>query len=238
MTCDEFSNEFDTLLNSYRRFVNFDNRQPIDTIQFDEYEKSLFLTQAQEALVIGLYNGTINSQSFEADEEQKSYLKDLIKFWETTPLVNTLKGVTPYSKFAELPTDVWFIIQEQVEFEDSTLGCKDNSTGIVKPTTHDIVYQINRNPFKGPNDRRVLKLSLQANIVELISKYNIKNYNIRYLVKPTPIILVDLGENGLNIDGIYQKTECKLNSSLHRAILEKAVNIARSSWGADSPNIV
>ena len=74
MTIPEFSNEFDTLLNSYRRFVNYDNKQPVDTVQFDEYEKSLFLTQAQEALVIGLYDGTANGDSFETSEKQRVYL--------------------------------------------------------------------------------------------------------------------------------------------------------------------
>jgi hypothetical protein len=48
MTTGEFSNEFDTLVSSYRRFRDFDHHEPIDTIEFDEYEKSFFLTEAQE----------------------------------------------------------------------------------------------------------------------------------------------------------------------------------------------
>ena len=68
-----------------------------------------------------------------------------------------------------------------------------------------------------------------GNLVELISRYNISKYLVKYLSKPTPIILSDL-DNGLSINGISEKTECKLNSSLHRAILEKAVDLARAAY--------
>jgi len=44
MTNQEFSNEFDTLVNSYRRFKDFDDREILDSIEFNEYEKSVFLT--------------------------------------------------------------------------------------------------------------------------------------------------------------------------------------------------
>ena len=46
MTTEEFSNEFDVLINSYSRYKDFDNKEILDSIEFNEYEKSLFLTQA------------------------------------------------------------------------------------------------------------------------------------------------------------------------------------------------
>ena len=52
MTTEEFSNEFDTLLNSYST-----TEEPTNTIELDEYEKSVFLTKAQEDVVIDMYNG-------------------------------------------------------------------------------------------------------------------------------------------------------------------------------------
>ena len=36
MTIQEFSNQFDTLVSSYRRFKDFDNKESLDTIEFDE----------------------------------------------------------------------------------------------------------------------------------------------------------------------------------------------------------
>ena len=57
MAREEFSNGFDVLVNSYKRFKDFDKQELLDSIEFNEYEKSLFLTKAQEELVISLYNG-------------------------------------------------------------------------------------------------------------------------------------------------------------------------------------
>ena len=49
MTTEEFSNEFDALLNSYSTTEETPN-----TIELDEYEKSVFLTKAQEDVVIDM----------------------------------------------------------------------------------------------------------------------------------------------------------------------------------------
>jgi hypothetical protein len=57
--------------------------------------------------------------------------------------------------------------------------------------------------------------------VELISKYKIGKYLIKYLSRPTPIILSDL--DGLEIRGISVETPCKLNEILHNTILKRAV---------------
>lgn len=48
MTGTEFSDAFDTLVNSYTSNGNFGEQSSRQTPVFDEYEKSLFLTQAQE----------------------------------------------------------------------------------------------------------------------------------------------------------------------------------------------
>ena len=48
MTNEEFSNEFDILINN----INVG-------LEFDEYEKSVYLTKAQEEVVEGLYTGKI-----------------------------------------------------------------------------------------------------------------------------------------------------------------------------------
>ena len=57
MTTKEFSDAIDSLLMPHN-------------ITLDEYEKSLFLTQAQEQIVIELYSGRSNKvSSFESTEE-------------------------------------------------------------------------------------------------------------------------------------------------------------------------
>lgn len=51
MTTQEFSNAFDTLLNSYNTQAQFGEQASKREITLDEYEKSIFLTQAQDIVV-------------------------------------------------------------------------------------------------------------------------------------------------------------------------------------------
>lgn len=221
MTTQEFSNEFDVLYNNI-----MSNAAP----GLDEYEKSVFLTKAQEDIIINLYNGKNPfGESFESTEEIRRYLSELNKTYTTINKEEGNTGISKYSIFFKLPEDLWFITYESVEFEDENLKCPNNIGIPVIPTTQDNYHRIKENPFRKDNERRVLRLDSIGNLAELISRYNISRYLVKYLSKPTPIILSDL-DNGLSINGISEKTECKLNSSLHRAILERAVDLAHAAY--------
>lgn len=232
MTIAEFSNEFDVLIDSYRRFKDFDNKQNLDSLDFNEYEKSVFLTRAQEDIVISLYNGlNLTQDSFEGSEEVRRYLDTLVKTIKTsTPLTNITSGANTNSVFFSLPTniDVWFIVYEAVNLEDDNLKCAGKQEVPVVPTKHDNLQKVLRNPFRRPNERRVLRLDLTGNMVELISKHHISDYILRYISKPEPIVLVNLPDD-VKINGVGTVNECKLNSVIHRSILEKAVQFALTS---------
>lgn len=223
MTTEEFSNEFDTLLNSYSTIEAFEKTP--STIELDEYEKSVFLTNAQEEIVIGMYNGKNPfGDSFERTEEIRRYLSDLIKTYTTDKKVE-YTGLSKSSVFFELPDDLWFITYESVNLKDDGLGCMSGENISVIPITQDEYHRIRKNPFRGANERRALRLDLSGKVVEIISKYNVESYLVRYLSRPAPIILTDLTDN-LSINDISVKTECELNPVIHRAILERAVKLA------------
>lgn len=224
MTIEEFSNEFDTLLNSYSTIEAFEKTP--STIELDEYEKSVFLTNAQEEIVIGMYNSKNPfGDSFERTEEIRRYLSDLIKTYTTTDKKVGYTGLSKSSVFFELPDDLWFITYESVNLKDDGLGCMSGEDISVVPITQDEYHRIRKNPFRGTNERRALRLDLSGKVVEIISKYNVESYLVRYLSRPAPIILTDLTDN-LSINGISVKTECELNPVIHRAILERAVKLA------------
>lgn len=230
MTNEEFSNEFDNLVNK-----NIAKPFGVDStpLEFDEYEKSMFLTKAQESVVISLYRGTLTGDSFEKTEELRRYLNELIKTYTTTNKVEN-EGLTDNSYFFDIPDDVWFITYESAVSQDERLGCAKGTVMEVVPTAQDDLYKTSRNPFRGPNKRRVLRLDVEGKVVELISKFDIDKYQIRYLAKPEPIILIDLPED-LSINGLTKKTECILNPAIHRVILETAVDLAlKSRAGAGS----
>ncbi len=72
MTNEEFSNQFDTLLNSYNIQAGFgegSNKQ--GGIALDEYEKSVLLTQAQDIIVKSYFDKTLNQQGQGFDDSPR-----------------------------------------------------------------------------------------------------------------------------------------------------------------------
>lgn len=227
MTNNDFSNAFDTLLSSYSYPTPLGQESSASSIVLDEYEKSLFLTQAQEELVISLYTGKNTSgDTFEGTEELRRYLSSLVKDKELTPITNSSGlplGMGSNSKFFTLPKEVWFITYESVTV--------DNSKSIaVYPVKQDEYHRLKNNPFRGANNRRALRFDLSEGNIEIVSKYSVSKYYIRFISKITPIILEDLPD-GLTIEGESKETKCNLHESLHNKILELAVYKAVQSKG-------
>lgn len=230
MITQEFSDAFDTLVSSYKRFKDFDNKEILDSIEFNEYEKSYFLTKAQDELVIALYNGrNVSGESFESTEELRRYLSNLVKEARLQPITNTsglVIGIGSNSKFFTLPQDLWYITYEAVDIDGAR--CSALSPMDVYPVTQDDYNKTKRNPFRGANDRRALRLDLSDGVIEIVCKYIVKDYYVRYLRKPKPIVLVNM-PNNLTIDGVGKKSECELHEALHQRILERAVTEALQS---------
>lgn len=221
MTTEEFSNGFDILINSYSSSEPFGFSQ--NPLSFDEYEKSVFLTKAQEEIAEGLYTGKALGDSFEDTEQLRRYLAHLVKT-AILPCRVAPNGLSDKSVFAVLPDDVWFITYESVTL-DSDSPCINGKEIQVVPVTQDEYHRIKGNPFRKPNSRKALRLDVDESMVELISEESIRNYLVRYLSRPEPIILIDLPDE-LSINNVKTKTDCKLNPGLHRMILEVAVNLA------------
>lgn len=228
MTNSELSNYFDTLLVGYYTSIGYNTQ-----IVFDEFEKSLFLTEAQEDLIINYYSS--NTHNFEGSEAERRALSSLVvEYKDRTPLLNPFK-MCAKSYVYELQEDVWYIVYESVDWNKSDTGCHNNTDIEVVPVTHDEFHRIKNNPFRGASDSRVLRLDIQ-NIdinnqsVELISKYPIEFYRYRYIKKPSPIILENINTiDGLSIEGQTEYSECELPEILHKQIVQLAVQKAVQS---------
>lgn len=219
MDVQELSNLFDTLLQPY---ITKDVFGEQNTLAFDEYEKSIFLTKAQEQIVLELY------QELEQSEENRKYLSNLIKTGNYVPVGehdDTLINNTFKSYKVEIEDSVLFMIYEQCTLNDDN-NCINGKIVSVIPTIHDDLDKVLKNPFKSPNNRKVIRLDFD-NKIELISKYNISNYKVRYLKRPNPIILVKLED--LNIDKKQEVSNGETNPILHERIVQRAVQLAVQS---------
>jgi len=230
MTVQEFSNEFEILYNEIAT-----NAAP----NIDEYEKSVYLTKAQLELVKNHFHplGNKYRDGFEQSSKRRADLKELIVNHISTTQIASSSGISPDSKYFQIPDNVFLIIQESAIISNSD-ECLDGKILNVVPKTHD-EYNIQKdNPFKKPNDKIVWRVDYQKlaglSNVELISPYTISTYKVRYIKYPEPIVLVNLtttypGE-GLTIDGVSTSQTCELNENIHREILDRAVELAIADY--------
>ena len=145
MTNSEFSDAFTTLVNSYANKTEFGNQNSIRDLTFNEYEKSLFLTEAQNDIVVSLYTGkNAYSQSFETNEELRRSLESLVKprvytSEATGTLPEKIKndGTAPQTDYLyKQPDDLLFIVYEQVK-TSADRGCWSENYIKVYPVRHD-----------------------------------------------------------------------------------------------------
>lgn len=213
-TSGDWSLQFDLLYNNISS-----NQAPGLT----EYEKSVFLTQAQEAVILDLYKGT-SGDAFETTEEVTRYLSSLVKINypddDDVKVLQVTKEGMNMSAYI-LPEDVWFIT-----YQSGRIKVGENIRDVmVVPSRQDSLYKDLNNPFKGPNKNKVLSISEEGSII-LYSKYPINTFYIKYLKRPNPIVLED---SELEVNGV-SSFDVEIPESLHNQVLYKAVQLAKTVW--------
>lgn len=227
------SNNFDTLIQAYAISKN-------NILNFDEYEKSVFLTKAQNEIVRSLYNGVNpRGESFESIEEFRRYLEPLIvdknvnvnntDTDSSNININKYKTFNLSNNFKDLK--IIGIVFEEAKLISNDNECINNKIVSVVPVRHDEITRITANPFRGPNENRVLRVDYGTNQVQLLSKYDIEYYHVRYIKEPVPIVLVDL-DTGLSVNertNITGNEELLFSDRIYDMILDRAVQMAVQS---------
>jgi hypothetical protein len=249
MTIEEFSNGFDTLLNSYKYKAEFGEQSSIGDINLDEYEKSIFLTQAQDKIVKSYFAKTLNSTGEGFDDSTRRQL-DFSSLITVKELKTKAEGATPFNdhgiviSFEDLgnvaetqyKNKPLFIINEKVSTTDKSY--------VVIPINYRDYDRMMSRAYSEPLKRQAWRLfeadsntlNTQVELILRTDASEFKSYKVRYIRRPRPIVLVDLTDtdNELSIDGIQEPTECELNPIVHSEILEEAVRLALISKGIET----
>lgn len=244
-----------------------------------EYEKSVALSQAQERIIIALYNGAA-ATSFEETEEWTTYLSPLVRqvkvlaeAGDDSEQDSGIPHIVDGSYVFKLPEDMMFRTYESCLLSSEDLSCFGGEREVlIVPVTQDEFWRTYNDPFRGPNARKVLRLAYDISdalsldtdtlvysseggsenilvntdgewqvvsdgitvdkpnkYVELVSKFPVAAYKLRYIRYPDPIILEDLPE-GLTIQGYSTAMPCALNPQIHQRIVDEAANILKNAW--------
>lgn len=226
MNLTEFSQTFDVLLDSYSEDTEYGKVSGPISLKLDEYEKSVLLTQAQELLLRELFE--INKELLENSPMLQTDITNLISIASLTQDYKAVKFDDRSSVFIS-PSDLLLILQEKITIKDE----EKTDTHIVVPIRYDEYNRLMLKPSNQPLKKQAWRLfnGTAGNRLEVIPRNSVEitDYTIRYVRKPKPIILVNLGgtySNGLNIEGITEATPCELSASLHRDIITRAVAMA------------
>ena len=236
MTTQEFSNMLDTLLNSYNTEAMFGETASKADIVLDEYEKSVLLTQAQDLIIKSYFDRTLNyqGQGFDDSTRRQIDFSTLIKVSTATKA----EDGTPFDSRGKLyimPERVLLILNEKV-----TINGRDY---VVVPINYREYDRQMSKAFTQPLKKQCWRLFQNNSDTDFLAEIipykgsEITKYTIRYIQRPTPIVLADLSADGLDIDGVSTVTECTLNPILHMDILNKAVELAITARGSYSDAI-
>lgn len=128
----------------------------------------------------------------------------------------------------KMPSNILFMLNEKI-----TNG---NKTYVVVPLNFKEYDRLMSKPYAQPLKKQAWRLFQNPGGFDLISEViplsgiTDPSYKIRYVRRPRPIVLTDLGD--LNIDGVSTVSECELNPIIHMDILNKAVELAYARLGA------
>jgi hypothetical protein len=212
MTLAEISDLLDTRLNTFDKGVSV-----------DEYEKSLYLTYAQNRVYEELLN------VFEANGDVSKDLEPFIKEQIITSTV-ARTGVIANSIFFNMPSDLRKTVYETVLLSSADAILDGKEIKVIKTKLAEVVHKIG-NPFRDPNyeeTMRVVTTDEAANsVAEIIQPEGatIVNYKIKYLEEITPIVLEDLSSLGLEIEGVSAATNSKFYTEKLNIIIDLAIGL-------------
>ena len=256
MTTQEFSNTFDTLLNSYNSQGMFGEQASRGEIVLDEYEKSVLLTQAQDIIVKQYFEGGGVNGGFDDSPRRQVDFSNLITVEEITKEENPV--LTPYDERSLIyktpatvtgKAKVLYILNEKIVVSTTIGETTTKRQYVVVPINYKeydrqmskaYAQPLKKQAWRLFQDGGTSALDLYSEIIPVensIASGENPKYKIRYIRRPQPIILTNLDfttQADLEIDGLKTVSDCELNPIVHMDILNKAVELAYTTRGSRS----
>ena len=233
MTTQEFSDGFDVLYNNV-----MSNQAP----GLDEYEKSFFLTKAQDEILKNYFNpkGNKYQEGFDDNAKRQIDFSMVLKVGKAT-LIQEDNTEIEYVKLDsdsiiyKLPSDIFIILNERLKLNSRPI--------LVIPINHSEYDRYSMKPYPFPTKNTVWRIlgygkedDSKIFIGEIIKSpektlSDSDDYTIRYVKQPDPIILSSITPASIN--GKDDTTECELDPILHQEILQRAVELAKAAYVGD-----
>ena len=224
----EFSNEFDIIYNSITS-----NQAP----GLDEYEKSVFLTKAQDEVVKAYFSPKTNKsqEGFDGSEIRQIDFSMLVRdrtIADADSFLDAHFDNRKSSKSIILQDDIFMFINEYV-----TVQRGNNETRLtVIPISYLEYIRLTNKPYKYPKKNQAWRLLISDSNrkkVELILGYqdSLISYTYRFVRRPKAIRLSTF--DGLTIGGESSEECCELDPILFPEIIQRACELAKAAYIGD-----
>ena len=223
MSVEEMDNMFEVLYNNVTS-----NQAP----GLNAYEKSVFLTKAQDEILKNYFNpkskGNNTQDGFDASQKRQIDFSMLTTVETKTSFGNSIFDGRSNTRSVSLPSKIMMAINEM-----ATVSRNGSSVLLqVIPIKFDEYSRLMSKPYKRPLKYQAWRLinNDTANKADIVigPSDSLSNYTIRYIRRPNPIIVSNL--DSLTIEGKSDTTECELDPILHEEILQRAVELAKIAW--------
>ncbi len=206
----------------------------IDALEYPNFlpeEIDLILNNAQDRYVKQRYGKTnVKRTSFEEEQKRTEDLRGLIRAVYSAPTLSLVTNVSLSGSNVELEDDHFILIWESAIINCSTCnqsltipnisggaGRTEQIEGIeveVRPITHNEYSTIRNDPFKGPDQTKILRL-MYDNYIELIpsSDCSVVYYIYRYIKYPERV-------------SITNNITFELADHTHTEIIDVAIQVA------------
>ena len=258
MNVKEFSNEFDILYNNI-----MSNQAP----GLNEYEKSVFLTKAQDELVKNYFTPTEGGNKYQQgfDDSRKRHMDFsalIVNTEKELGIADSLYGTAPEASIVLTleGAKILFILSEVLALKSpgtDTAGrptTKTDKTYQVIPIKLNELQSLLNKPYGRPLKRQAWRVwndgsdtdSLRLRFILHDSDteyFTSAGHSIVYqstIVKqPSPIILSDIGSDyNVSINGERTPMTCMLNEEIHPEIVQRAVELAKIAYTGEFTNMV
>lgn len=222
-----------TIQEIHRNFkFGMDKLDNLNYPNFLSEEIDLLLNQAQDRFVKQRYGNTnVKRTSFEETEKRTEDLREIIQTSRLTGFTANSESIVYNSAMCQIPNGHWFTIWDRAIINCPTCnttvkrgigiigqnGSDNLITGQyveIRPVTHLEFEKVIRDPFKGPDNSKILKLMYKDQI-ELVLPNNctLVSYEFRYIREP---VRMSLSGN----------ITCELSEHTHEEIISMAIQIA------------
>lgn len=187
----------------------------------------------------------INEINFREILQYTGDLQDYIGMDKVSVFPMRTRDINVHRYKYTLPNDFMYFISEEAELERLINGKKVYRNAIVTPIDYNQLTMLRGSTYKFPVQNecwRVLNKREITTDAEILTPYasEIVNYAMRYVRKPKPIILINIGNvYGTTIEGewgeglpddVSDAQVCELPEAMHDEIVQRAVEIAKATY--------